>query len=265
MNKLHLQPYALPALPESTGPLHQRLADLLRTSIRGGALAAGDAFPTEQELTNTYGMSRGTVRQALSRLRAEGVITGGRGRPPVVRSGPLAQPFEALVSFTAWAQASGLVPSGRVISSSVRPVTAEAAEALGLAPGARVRQLVRLRLADGRPVLVERTVFAPAVGDAVATVDLEGGSIYASLAERGIRFDAARQTIDAVAATALDAELLEVRRGTPLLRVRRRSEAADGQPLEWADDRYRPDRMTLTIDQLATSPGMARTLSQGGR
>jgi GntR family transcriptional regulator len=265
MNKLQSLRTDLPAMPESAGPLHRRLADLLRASVRGGALAAGDAFPTEQELAAAYGMSRGTVRQALARLRAEGVITGGRGRPPVVRSGPLAQPFEALVSFTAWAQASGLVPSGRVISSSIRPATAEAAEALGLATGTRVHQLVRLRLADGRPVLVERTVFAPAVGEAVAAVDLERGSIYASLAERGIRFDAAHQTIDAVAATALDAELLEVRRGAPLLRVRRRSETADGQPLEWADDRYRPDRMTLTIDQLATSPGMARTLSQGGR
>ena len=265
MNKSRSALGSLPALPEGAAPLHQRLADLLRASVRGGALLAGDAFPTEQDLTAAYGISRGTVRQALARLRAEGVITGGRGRPPVVRSGPLAQPFEALVSFTAWAQASGLVPSGRVISSSIRPATAEAGEALGLPSGTRVHQLVRLRLADGRPVLVERTVFAPAVGEAVAAVDLEGGSIYASLAERGIRFDAAHQTIDAVAATALDAELLEVRRGTPLLRVRRRSETADGQPLEWADDRYRPDRMTLTIDQLATNPGMARTLSQGGR
>lgn len=246
-------------------PLHRQLADGLRSSIRTGGLAAGEPVPSEAELSAIHGVSRGTVRQALAQLRAEGLIAGGRGRRPVVHPGPLAQPFEELVSFSAWARSMGMEPSGRVLAFDLRPASAVVADALDVPAGTPVHQLVRLRLADGVPMLIERTAFAPGVGEAVAGIDLEHGSIYAALAEHGIRFDAARQAIDAVAASRPDAEHLGVGRGAPLLRVRRRSTAADGRPLEWSDDRYRPDRVTLTIDQLANRPGIARRLSQGGR
>lgn len=242
----------------SATPLHRQLADTLRDRIRRGEIATGSPVPSEAELVAAYGVSRGTVRQALAQLRAEGIIAGGRGKPPVVGHVPLSQPFAELLSFSAWARSMGMVASGRLVSLERRPASPVAAAVLDVPAGTPLVTIERLRLGNGEPMLLERTVFAPSAGDAVASLDLDADSIYAGLAVRGITFAAAQQTIDAVGATVLDATCLGVRRGAPLLRVRRRSTDPSGRPLEWSDDRYRPDRVTLTIDQQANRPGIAR-------
>jgi GntR family transcriptional regulator len=242
-------------------PLHRQLADTLRDRIRRGELQPGAPVPSEAELVLAFGISRGTVRQALAQLRSEGLIVGGRGRSPVVGRLPLAQPFAELLSFSAWARSMGMVASGCRVSLERRPTSPAIAALLDVRVGTPLVSMVRLRLGDGEPMLLERTVFAPGVGEAVEGLDLEADSIYAGLAARGITFAAAQQTIDAVGSTVLDATWLRVRRGAPLLRVRRRTTDPDGRPLEWADDRYRPDRVTLTIDQLANRPGIARVRS----
>lgn len=66
--------------------LYERVADALRTSIDQGDLKPGDPVPAEQELAETHGVSRQTVRQALQQLTNEGLLVSGRGRGRTVRS-----------------------------------------------------------------------------------------------------------------------------------------------------------------------------------
>ncbi|GLW08973.1 hypothetical protein Misp01_41030 [Microtetraspora sp. NBRC 13810] len=66
--------------------LYERVADALRTSIERGELAPGDTVPPEQELAESHGVSRQTVRQALQQLTNEGLLSSGRGRGRTVRS-----------------------------------------------------------------------------------------------------------------------------------------------------------------------------------
>ncbi len=252
-------------LGDPGAPLHRRVADALRRAIRDGALPAGEPVPSEAELTLAYGVSRGTIRQALASLRAEGLIVGGRGaKPVVVREPQLAQPFTELLSFSAWARSVGRSPSGRVVSFATEPAARPAADALGVEPGATLWHLVRVRLADEVPLMVERTWFAPVVGALVATIDLERDSIYAALARRDVVFAAARQSVDAVPAGRADARLLGVGPRSPLLRIRRRTLSPSGVPLEWSDDRYRADLVSLTIENSARLPAVARRLAMGG-
>ncbi len=118
--------------------------------------------------------------------------------------------------------------------------------------------LVRVRLLNGRPVMIERTAFVPRVGTLVRTADLRTGSIYEHLAGHGIDVAQARHVIDAVPAGTLDAELLGVARRTPLLRDRRLGLAPDGEPIEWSDDRYRPDAVAFGVDNAATASPLTR-------
>ena len=83
-------------------------------------------------------------------------------------------------------------------------------------------QYKRLRLLDGEPVMIERTTMIEPVGRLLLDCDLDGGSVYAQLGERGVEFGEADQTIAAIAAGAEDAALLAIRRRAPLLEVRRR-------------------------------------------
>lgn len=240
-------------------PLHLHIADELRRRITAGELRTGEPVPSESQLCHAYGVSRGTVRQALAALRTEGAIGGGRGKPPVVRPPSLTQDFAELVSFSAWATALGRTPGQRTRELARRPASVAAVDALGLAEDELVVELLRVRLLDAEPVMIERTAFVEPVGRLLFDFDLDGGSIYAHLRARGVDVARARQTIDAVAASAQDAELLDVTVGTPLLRVRRRSTDEAGRPIEWSDDRYRGDVMSFTVESAAAgAAGLAR-------
>jgi GntR family transcriptional regulator len=229
-------------------PMHARVADELRGRIGRGELLPGTALPSEAQLCEQFGASRGTIRSALASLRREGLIDGGQGRPPVVRDAVASQPFENLVSFSAWAEQLGRTPGQRTIEVARRAVGGAAARELGLVPGTIAVNVLRLRLLDGEPVMVERATFVEPVGRLLFDFDPDTGSIYAYLTAQGVDLRAARHTFDAVPASELDAELVGVPVGAPLLRERRRATTADGTPLEYGDDRYRPDRVTFTID-----------------
>jgi len=229
-------------------PLHVQVADEIRGRILRGELPPGTTIPSEARLCVEFDASRGTIRSALAALRREGLLGGGRGRPPTVRDTALGQPFETLISFSTWAHETGHTPGQRTIELARRRASAAAAEALAIPEGSPVVDVLRLRLLDGRPAMLERSTFVEPVGRLLYDFDPDSGSIYEYLTGAGVDLHSARHTMDAVAADETDADLLDLDLGSPLLRERRRATSSDGTPLEYADDRYRPDRVTFTID-----------------
>jgi GntR family transcriptional regulator len=230
-----------------TEPLHTQIADDLREQIRSGALRAGEQLPSEARLCEQYGVSRGTVRQALAALRSDGLLSGGRGRPPVVRDARLAQSFDELVSFTAWAREIGQKPGAQTLELARRPARDAVARALDVDTGAPVYELLRLRTLDNRPVMIERTTFVEEVGRRLLEADLDRNSVYERLAKAGIRLTEAEHTIEAIPAGVEDAELLDVPRRSPLLQVTRVARDAAQQPVEWSVDRFRADCFAITV------------------
>ncbi|UBU10242.1 GntR family transcriptional regulator [Nonomuraea gerenzanensis] len=229
-------------------PLHERVASDLRRRISSGELPVGSAIPSESHLCEQWGISRGPIRQALATLRAEGLIGGGRGKPPVVRSQSMPQPFETFLSFSRWVELMGRTPGQRTLEIARRPAGPEACDALGLEEGEHVVQMVRLRLMDDLPAMVERTTFVWPVGRLLFDFDCDSGSVFAYLSRCGVDLSRARHTIDAVGADRADSELLGIPVGAPLLRERRQTSSASGEPVEFSDDRYRPDLVSFTID-----------------
>ncbi|MYQ56170.1 UTRA domain-containing protein [Streptomyces sp. SID4926] len=236
--------------------MHRSIAAELRQRIRTGAMKVGESLPSEARLCEEFTASRGPVRQALAALRDEGLISGGQGKRAVVLDVVAAQPFETFMSFTRRAEVTGHAPGQRLQEIALRRPGPEVAAALQIDPEDLAVQLVRLRLLDGRPAMLERMTYIEAVGRPLIDADLDAGSIYALLSERGVDLHSARHTFDAVPADALDARLLDVPEGQPLLRERRLTTDAQGVPLGWSDDRYRADVATVTV----TNTRSARTM-----
>jgi GntR family transcriptional regulator len=232
----------------SGGPLHQRLGAEFLRRIESGEWPEGRPVPSESQLCAEFGTSRGPVRQALAMLRRDGSLTGGRGKPPVARKVAPSQPFASFLSFTQWARTIGREPGQTTIEVARRRSGPAAAARLCLDEGAPVVELVRLRLLDGVPAMVERSTFVWEVGRYLFDFDPDSGSIFAELQRREVDLHLARHTIDAIAAQADDADLLHIAVGDPLLRVRRLTSSGDGEPLEDADDRYLPAMATFTIE-----------------
>jgi GntR family transcriptional regulator len=249
---------------ERTAPRHAEIAQALRQEIRTGKLGAGSSLPSEAQLSARFSVSRGTVRHALAALRSEGLIVGGRGRAPVVGQTGFSQSFDQLVSFSVWAKQLGRTPSARTLELARRPADAETALQLGIKRGDPVFEYTRLRLLDGEPMMVERTAMIERVGRLLLDCDLDTGSVYEQLGERGVEFSEAQQTIVAIAAGAEDSKLLELPRRAPILEVRRRALDPAGIPLEWASDRYRGDRFEITIHNQHALPrsGVAMQAAQ---
>ena len=242
-------------------PLHAKVSADLRARISRGDLAPSSALPSEAQLCAQYDASRGTIRNALATLRREGIIGGGQGRPPTVLDNAVGQPFETFMSFTAWAREVGHDPGQRTVEIARRGARAVAATALHVEEGAAVVEVLRLRTLDGEPAMLERASFIEPIGRLLFDFDPDTGSIYAWLTECGIDLHAARHRIDAVAANAVDADLLDVELGSPLLRERRVATSLDGTPLEYGEDRYRPDRVSFIIDNAQPSAtGISRDL-----
>lgn len=186
-----------------------------------------------------------------------------KGSAPVVRSRQLSQPFETFLSFTRWARTVGRVPGQRTVEVSRRPARVEVADALGLDEGEPIVELLRLRLLDDEPAMIERASFPVSAGQALLTADLDTHSIYDTLLEAGVEMDGAHHVFDAVAADETDARLLGVPLGSPLLRERRSATSPSGETIEYSDDRYRPDLVTFTVvNALESHPALSRTWSQ---
>lgn len=242
-------------------PLYQIIADDLRRQIASGALRPGDPLPSESVLMGRYGVARGTVRQARAALRADGTIGGSQGRPLEVRGMPLTQPLGELISVTAWVQGLGKAPAAAVVAFGPEAADETAAAELGAPLGAAVWRLVRVRSADGEPLMIERTLFPDAVGRLLEGCDLANRSVYAELGRRGLSVASARHLVDAIPASPTDAHLLGIAPGDALLRVRRIAFSPAGTPVEWADDRYRGDRTNFAIENDAAAAGLVRRLA----
>ncbi|WP_313811310.1 GntR family transcriptional regulator [Glutamicibacter sp.] len=229
-------------------PKHQVLAEELRTHIASGRWAEGAALPSEAELCLQSNASRGTVRHALATLRAEGLIAGGQGKPPVVAHAVKSQSFSTFMSFTEWAQSMGQEPGQRTIELAKRPADAQVAGHLHVDEASMVVQVLRLRLLDGTPAMIERSSFEAEAGRLLFDFDTDSGSIFRYLREQGVDLARGRHIIDAVAADAKDSELLGIAEGTPLLRERRITSTSTGEVVEYSDDRYLPQLANFTIE-----------------
>ena len=66
-------------------PLYTQLADILREMIKSGELPPRSLLPSESYLQQEQGVSRGTVRMAMSLLRDEGLVVTISGRGTFVK------------------------------------------------------------------------------------------------------------------------------------------------------------------------------------
>ncbi|MET8167166.1 GntR family transcriptional regulator [Streptomyces sp. NPDC005329] len=242
---------------------HEEIADALRRAIDREEYAVGARLPAETDLAARYGVSRGTVRQAVAALTAEGLIGSRQGARRVVLASRRSQSFAELRSFAQWARAMGREATGRVVAQAYRPADAEDAVRLQLRDGTPVLHVLRLRGLDGEPVLLERTVYADWISPAVESIEPDCASVTQRLLDdTGLVFAYGEHVIDAVAAGAQDAELLAIRRTSPLLRVRRVTTTREGRPVEWSDDRYRSDAVSFSVHNSIGNNALARKTAE---
>ncbi|HEY3747674.1 MAG TPA: GntR family transcriptional regulator [Pseudonocardiaceae bacterium] len=216
-------------------------------------LGEGAALPAERELAERYGVSRLTVRQAVSELVLEGRLVRRQGSGTFVSRPKFVQPL-ALVSYTEGMRQQGVVPGRSPVIVEHLPADGELAVELGVETGAVVLHLERVLTADGERIGLEST-YLPAARfpDLIGVFD-PTTSLYAFLRdELGVEFGEAEERLETVLATPREALLIGANPALPMLLLHRVTYDVTGRPIERVRSLYRGDRFSFVTRLSARS------------
>lgn len=229
--------------PSSPVPLYHQLERALAERITAGDY--GDGLPGELELVAEFGVSRGTVRQALDRLSRRGLIVRRRGRGSFVAPIPLEYPVGRFYHFAHEMSERGIAESSRVLARSVIRTPRRLTRRLEVAPETRCVRLVRLRLAGDRPLLLETSHIPDDLAGPLRHADLSHGSLYDVLEAGGVRLHRVTEEVRSVTLGRAEAEPFGLDPGAPALALERLAWAAH-RPVEHRLVLAPSDRVTLT-------------------
>lgn len=227
-------------------PAYKKIQSVIRKRIEGGQLKIGDAVDSERELAKIHSVSLMTARHALAGLEREGVVERRRGSGTFVA--PPRIHFNKLTSYTEHMASRGLSPRSRVLSAKLVEHQLEIAARLGLPGTNPLVKIDRLRLTSEDPFALE-TVYLPAPEfSGLIAASLGKSSLFATLQhDYNVELAYADEEVDATAADALNAKLLAVPRGAPLLRIRQVIYSTKGKAVIYGVGFYRSERHTLFI------------------
>ncbi len=235
------------AVPDSrlVEEARRRLLEL----ISSGALQTGDRLGTERELAVQLSVSRSTLRQVLAVLAQSGIIrrVPGRAGGTFVAQAKVDRDLSVVVGLPEYLRRQGFQAGTQVLSATMAGADELTAAGLSVPVGSLVLDIVRIRLADGIPLSLERARFPADLFPGLLELPL-GGSIYDLLEEHyGVRPDEVVEHLEVAGAPADQAALLGVPAGAPLLAITRTSSTASGTAFEYSHDLFRSDRTCVTF------------------
>ncbi|HEY3735140.1 MAG TPA: GntR family transcriptional regulator [Streptosporangiaceae bacterium] len=241
---------APPSIARGPGAtVHAQIEEWLAGGIAAGRLAPGERLPAEQQLAAWFGVSRMTLRHALGELARRGLVTRSVGRTggTFVAEPKLEQDLTTLAGFSEQLRRHGMTPGARVLAATEHRAGPATAAALRLAEEDHVYAVRRIRLADGRPLVLEHSLFPAELFPGLLQCRLDG-SLYELLELKyGQLPHHARERLEPVTASMREAEALEVEEGAPLMLIERTAYSQSGQPLEFARDLFRGDRTRMVV------------------
>ncbi len=231
-------------------PYHYQLRELLRDEIASGRWGVDQRLPSERELCEAFDLSRTTIREAIDALVNEGLLRREKGRGTFVAEPKITEKWlEAPDSFTESMQLQGYQIETRVLNLSVVPATYNVSRELRLRSTEPVIVLDRLRLILQEPVLVVTSYIPERLCPNLVNEDFTYQSLYKVLREKyNISIARAKRFMEAVAANELEASLLHVRQGAPLVLIESTAYLEDGTPLEYFKARHRGDRTRFQVE-----------------
>ncbi|HEY0596756.1 UTRA domain-containing protein [Sphingopyxis sp.] len=230
------------------GPQYLALRNQIALSIEMGKLPPGAKLPSERTLQTGSGAARGTIREALFQLEAEGLIyrrdrSGWYVSPPAVTYDPT-----RWAGFMTYVAEQGRTPATATIATETVPASSAVADIFRVAPGTPLHLVTRLRSIDGRPVLMEQITVDPALAPGLFSHSLDGSLSQILMTQYGLRVSRNRVDMRPCALTREAADALGAKSGTPGLLVVRTSFDPDGRVVEYDQEYWRHDSIRVHVD-----------------
>jgi DNA-binding GntR family transcriptional regulator len=231
-------------------PFYLQLKGFLQRRIDEGIWQPNEMLASESQLCKAYGISRTVVRQALREMEYEGQIYRRKGKGTFVAEPKIRESLaQRLTGFHQDMAEQGLTTSDEVLCLDIVPANSKVAGFLNMDAGVEVIKMRRLRHVEGMPIALVTTYLPKHLCEKVIEGDFRDQSLYTFLErECGLVIDHGRRMIEAVVANEEEANLMQVKKGAPMVLLDSVSYLEDGTPVEYYHAVHRGDRTRFEIE-----------------
>lgn len=228
-------------------PLHFQVEQLIRGLIEKPNYQKGELLPKEVDLANQLGISRNTVRQAISKLVIEGVIERKKGVGTKVATQNISTQLKSWMSFTQEMKKKGIDIVNYNIEVNKVFASKEVALALQVKEGAEVLKLDRIRGDKTEPFVFFTSYLHPRIG---LTGDEDFTRPLYEIIENdySVTVDLSRDTMTAILADKKIAEILNIKENEAVLHRSRIVFDPGKRPIEYGLCYYKADKFSYSID-----------------
>lgn len=238
--------------------MYRQIADYVRGLVTAGSLKEGEQIPSERDLIERFGAARGTVRQAMSVLRAEGLIAIEHGRGAYVRRRPAVRRLsfdrfarrhrkQGKAAYIAEMEAEGRSSEVEVFRVGQDAAARDVAQRLRIKEGDAVLVRSRRYLSEGHPMEIA-TSYIPwdlADGTRMTEENPGPGGVYARIEESGHVLDHFEEEVSGRMPTPEEVQALRLAPGMPVLHLVRTAYDREGRAVEVCDTVKAADQYVL--------------------
>lgn len=230
-----------------------QIAELLRGQIADGQYPLGSRIPTENELAQSLGVSRPTVRQALDLLAREGRLTRVKGSGTFVAQPKLVHESTSFVTgYREESRKKNRVLRTRVVCIQTEKAGEKVGDALKIHGDELVTRLVRIRnlenLYSNAPV-VYTTLYVPLkLFPEMPEMDFTDASFYEALDARGLSVVHASRKLEVAMPPAEVAAGLGITPFEPTAFIISQGYTRSGQVVEYTESYYPASRSSFQIE-----------------
>lgn len=234
-------------MPKTT-PMYIQIHDKIKQKIEDGEWSIGDRLPSERDLSEEFEVSRMTLRQAIQTLSDEGILEKRIGSGTFVASKRVQEKMSGTTSFTEIMMNQGKTPSSKTIAYYLATPSKSESEKLQLLTGEEVLRMERVRYADNIPICFEVAAIPAKIVKYFSKQEVTA-HFYQTLSEHGYEIGGSEQTISATIARDKIADLLSIKKGTAILRLRQLSFLSDKKPFEYVRTQYVGERFEFYLEK----------------
>ena len=231
----------------SSVPIYVQLEEFIKKKIQERAYLPGESLTTERELTELFGVSRMTIRQAIANLVHQGVLYKIPGKRAVISKDMIEKKLE-IESFSQDMEKRGLIPKSRVLYFEKITPDEEIRSKLQLVENEKVYFLNRLRLANDEAMAIEYCYLPEKYYPDIVKYNLVQCSLYTIMKEEyHIKFNYMKQNIQAINMGKREAEMLLGKvKGFGLVSLKTIYDD-DENPIEYTRTIYNPNRYSFNM------------------
>ncbi len=230
-------------------PVYMQIVDTMLERIEQGELTPGDRLAPERALAGDFGVNRRTIRQALEVLERRGLIERRQGSGTFISEPRMERGASEFFHFTERIRQRGFAAGSEVLSLERVVPSPFVATELEISPDAEIYRFHRLRTISSRPVLIETFALPADLVPGFDAFDVTERSVYEIMrTEYDIHVAYARQSLEAVALSQIEAQWLGASPGAPAMLERRLAFDEQGRPVDFGTDLYRGDRVRFVTD-----------------